>query len=192
MGGMDAIDLLTTRASNGKLGEPAPDEPTLRNAFAAAVRAPDHALLRPWRFRVVRGEARVRLGEVFRESERRRHPEASADMLDRAGAKPLRAPLIIVVAATPRENPKVPRVEQVVSAGMAAHAILLALHAQGFAAICRTGPPAYDPHVKRALGLGEDDEIVAFLYAGTPSAPYPPIERPSHEAFVDEWTGPLG
>lgn len=189
---MDAIELLTTRASNGKLGEPAPGERVLRDALAAAMRAPDHALLRPWRFRLVRGEARVRLGEVFRESERRRNPEASDEMLDRAAAKPLRAPLILVVAAAPREHPKVPRIEQVISAGMAAHAILLALHAHGFAAICRTGPPAYDPDVKRALGLDADDEIVGFLYAGTPRVPAPSIERPSPEAFLAEWTGPVG
>lgn len=187
---MDALHLLMTRASNGKLAEPAPDERALRNAFAAAVRAPDHSLLRPWRFRVVRGEARARLGELFRESERRRHPDASEVALERARAKPLRAPLLIVVAATPRAHSKVPRVEQVLSAGMAAHAILLSLHADGFAAICRTGDPAYDPEVRRALGFDADDEIVGFIYAGTPTAPYPAIERPNPDAFVEEWTRP--
>src|SRR5687768_4861849 len=57
---MDAIELLLTRASNGKLTEPAPDPETLRIALGAAVRAPDHAGLQPFRFCVVRGEARVR------------------------------------------------------------------------------------------------------------------------------------
>ena len=187
---MDALELLATRASNGKLGEPAPDAKAVRAALLAAARAPDHAMLRPWRIRLVRGEARDRLGEVFRDALRSAHPDASEEALEKARRKPLRAPLLIVVGAQAREHPKAPRVEQVLSAGMAAHAILLSLHAQGYGAMLRTGDAAYDANVKRALGFAPEDAIVGFIYAGTPSAPYPPIKRPSPEEFSEEWTGP--
>ena len=105
-------------------------------------------------------------------------------------SKPLRAPLLIVVGACLSDHPKAPRVEQLLSAGMAAHAILLSLHAQGYAALLRTGDAAYDDGVKRALGFAPDDAIVGFIYAGTGTAPHPPIKRPSPDAFTEEWTGP--
>jgi nitroreductase len=187
---MDALELLATRASNGKLGDPAPDAEAVRRALEAAARAPDHATLRPWRVRLVRGEARERLGEVFREALRRREPDASEDALEKARHKPLRAPLLIVVGARLRDHPKAPRVEQVLAAGMAAHAILLSLYAQGYGAMLRTGDAAYDPMVKRALGFAPDDAIIGFVYAGTPTAPYPPIKRPRPSEFTEEWTGP--
>jgi nitroreductase len=186
---MDAIDLLITRASNGKLGDPAPDEETLRLALQAAARAPDHALLRPWRILVIRGEARARLGQVMRDALSRRRPDASEPELDKEQHKPLRAPLLIVVAARVQESPKAPAIEQILSAGAAAQNILLALHARGFAGMWRTGPAAYDAHVKQALGLESKDAIVGFIYAGTPRVEPPAISRPAPEQFVREWEG---
>ena len=187
---MDAIELLLSRASQGKLRDPAPSDEALWRALSAAVRAPDHALLRPWRFQLIRGDARARFGEVLREALLRRNPNASAAELDKAQRKPLRAPLLIVVSSHVRPHPKAPEIEQVLSAGAAAQNILLALHAQGFAGMWRTGEPAYDAFVKRALGLRDTDAIVGFLYAGTPAAPFPSIERPDPRAYVQDWTEP--
>src|SRR5690606_23891942 len=116
---MDAMELLSTRASNGKLADPAPDDATLRRILEAALRAPDHAMLRPWRVLLVRGEARARLGDVFAAIE-----GGDEQARERARRKPLRAPLLIVVAATPRPHPKAPEIEQILSAGAVAHGIL--------------------------------------------------------------------
>jgi nitroreductase len=186
---MDAIEMLLTRASNGKLGEPAPDEESLELALQAALRAPDHGLLRPWRILLVRGQARERFGRLMREALLRRKPSASPEELDREQRKPLRAPLIVIVAAQLRADPKVPDVEQLLSAGAAAQNILLALHARGYAAMWRTGPAAYDAQLKQALGLTEHHAIAGFLYAGTPRVPPPPFERPAIEQHVSEWPG---
>lgn len=184
---MNAMELLSTRASNGKLADPAPDEATLTAILEAALRAPDHAMLRPWRVLLVRGEARAKLGDVFAEVEA--GEGASEETVERARRKPLRAPLLIVVAATPRPHPKAPQIEQILSAGAVAHGILLGLHAHGFAGMWRTGDAAYDPRTKEALGLREEDAIVAFIYAGTPSVPPAEVKRPRVEDHVAEWTG---
>lgn len=186
---MDAMELLSTRASNAKLGEPAPDDATLEAIFEAALRAPDHALLRPWKILVVRGEARARLGDVFARALGDREPDAAEEAIERARRKPLRAPLLIVVAATPKEHPKAPEIEQILSAGAVAHGILLGLHARGYAGMWRTGAPAYDPAVKTALGLRSEDHIVGFLYAGTAAVDPPRIERPKPADHVARWDG---
>lgn len=186
---MNAIELLTTRASQGKLTEPAPDEETLRIALEAAARAPDHAALHPLRVHFVRGAARERLGELMAQAAQREQPQASAEDLAKVRTKALRAPLIIVVSALVRPHVKVPALEQMLTAGAAAHAILLALHARGFAGIWRTGGAAYDPQLKRAFGLGDDDALVGFIYAGTAAAPAPRIHRATPDEFAAEWSG---
>ncbi len=182
--------MLLTRASNGRLSEPAPDEDTLQLVLRAAQRAPDHGVLRPWRFQLIRGQARARLGAVMRQALLQRKPGADEAELSKEERKPLRAPLLIVVSARVREHPKAPALEQVLSAGCAAQNILLGLHARGYAGMWRTGAPAYDAGVKRALGLDEQDAIVAFIYAGTPAAPTPTVPRPEPKDYITEWTGP--
>ncbi|HXP77646.1 MAG TPA: nitroreductase [Stellaceae bacterium] len=168
---MDAIDALMNRVSPAQLVEPGPDAAQLRTLLAAAARAPDHGRMQPWRFVLIEGEARVRFGEVMAQSLKRREPDAPAGKLDAERKKPLRAPLVVVVAAAVKENPKVPDVEQVVAAGAAAQNMLVAAHALGLGGFWRTGAAAYDPEVKRALGLGDSDAIVGFLYVGSVGVP---------------------
>jgi len=186
---MDAIELLRTRASNGKLTEPAPDADSLRFALEAAARAPDHAGLRPWRVHLVRGEARDKLGALMAESARKHNPNLSAEDYDKTRRKALRAPLIIVVSAVVQDSPKVPAIEQVLAAGAAAQNILLALFARGYSAMWRTGGAAYDEDVKRAFGLRAEDALVAFIYAGTAKQPAPDMHRPSPDDFARDWSG---
>jgi len=72
---MDALEALLTRRSPGRLTDPAPDDAALKTMLDAAMRAPDHGRLRPWRFIVLRGEARARLGDLMAEAMRRREPD---------------------------------------------------------------------------------------------------------------------
>ncbi|HZD26749.1 MAG TPA: nitroreductase family protein, partial [Alphaproteobacteria bacterium] len=136
------------------LGEPVPEGAELTEILATAMRAPDHGALTPWRFLMVRGAARERLGELFAAHQRRRDPAADAAALEKARAKPLRAPLLIGVWAeiTP-DHPKAPEIEQVVATAAAAQNVLNALHARGYGGILLTGGPCYDDIVKAALGL---------------------------------------
>lgn len=186
---MDAIELLTTRCSNGKLHEPAPSDDALQVVLAAAARAPDHGALRPVRVRIIRGAARDELGALFASWLRRSEPSATDEQLSALRHKALRAPIILAVGAHIEPHPKVPAVEQVLAAGAAAHAMLLALHALGYGAIWRTGAAVYDEQVKRALGFRAQDALVGLLYAGTPKQPPATLARPRPEDFAREWCG---
>jgi nitroreductase len=186
---MDAMTLLHERGSMGKLTGPAPDPDQLEAIYRAALRAPDHGELRPWRFIEFSGEGLDKLGELFAEAEYREDPHAGDAVLDAARKKPLRAPLIIaVIARVTPDVDKVPRIEQVISAGCAAHAILLAAHAEGLGAMWRSGKYAFDPTVRKGLGLGEDDELVAFVYLGRPGGRHKPLPDHEIEDFVERWT----
>jgi nitroreductase len=185
---MQAIEALLTRRSATALTEPGPDEAALRLIFESAVHAPDHGRLRPWRFIVVRGAARGRLGELLAAHLKRGHPDLAEETLARERGKAFRAPLIIVVAAHTRTDvKKVPPIEQQLSAGAAVHAMMLAARALGFNSMWKTGTPAYDETVKAALDLAPEDSIVGFLYVGTDAQPAAPsAPRPWHD-LVRDW-----
>lgn len=164
---MDAIEALMGRVSPAQLVEPGPSPAQLQTLLGVAARAPDHGRMQPWRFVLIEGEARDRFGEVMAQSLRRREPAAPESKLDAERKKPLRAPLVVVVAAAVKDNPKVPEIEQVVAAGAAVQNMLVAAHAMGLGGFWRTGATAYDPEVKRALGLADQDTIVGFIYLGS-------------------------
>ena len=188
---MDAIEALISRRSPAKLVDPAPDDEQLEAMLGAAIRAPDHGRLRPWRFLFVRGEARAKLGQVLADALQARHANVPEDVLQRERQKPMRAPVVIVVAASLVEG-KIPVIEQMLAAGAAAQNIMLAAHATGFGAMWRTGDPAYDDRVKKALGLKPGDAIVGFVYVGTPQGrTIIPPDEPGVKDFVREWSAPV-
>lgn len=185
---MEALELLLTRQSATALGEPAPSDEAIKEILQAGARAPDHGRLRPWRFIVIEGTARDRLGQTLAAALQARDLGISKQLLEQERMKPLRAPMIIVVAAKVRlHHPKIPEMEQVLSAGAAAQNIALALHARGFGCMWKTGDGAYDPLVKEALGLQPHDHIVGFMYVGTTTRAPRPSAMPNLEELVVVW-----
>lgn len=188
---MEALDALINRVSVARLGEPAPTPEQRELLFRAALRAPDHGQLRPWRFLTVEGAAREALGELFARAQLARDPQAPTAVLDKARAMPLRAPLLVVVIACLKAHPKVPEGEQVLSAGCAAHGLLLAAHAQGLGAIWRTGELSHDATVNAGLGLAANERIIGFLYLGAPQGELRKPQPLDTAEFVAGWSSDL-
>lgn len=185
---MDSIAAMQARVSCPKLCEPGPDEAQLDLMFGCALRAPDHGLLRPWRYIVFRGEARRVLGDLLAAAERERNPAATADVLEKLRGNPLRAPLVIAcIAVVDPAQVQIPRIERVASMAAAVQNLQLAATALGFGAMWRTGPLASDAGLKAKLGAAPHDEIVAFLYVGTPAAAPKAPGLLSPRDFVREW-----
>jgi nitroreductase len=186
---MNALDLLLARESALKLEFPGPSETDLEQMFAAAVRTPDHGRLRPWHFVVIGPDQRAAFGNLMADSLKRRDPEATDGAMQKERDKAFRAPTIVVVAAKVKREAKIKPIEQIASAAAAAQTIMLAAPALGYGAVWKTGAPAYDPAVKTALGLAEDDDIMGFLYIGTRAGGSAPFPRPVARDYVTTWAG---
>jgi nitroreductase len=169
------------------LAEPAPDDAQLKQILQVAMSAPDHGRLYPYRFITIRGDARYRLSEIFVQATRQREPEVDAAYLAKQREKPLRSPLIVVVVATLIESEKIPEIEQMLSAGAAAHNILLGANALGFGSVWLTGANAYDDYVRGELGINDDERIVGFVYIGTPQLDIPPRPLPDVTEYLSNW-----
>jgi len=187
-----ALDLLFRRRSIGRLVEPAPSDAELEAILRAGAAAPDHGELRPWRFVVLRGAGKVAFGSVLSDTYLARVEAAGGEpvpaKLEKERTKLGRAPLVIVVGAVHRHDDKHPWDDQLGAANAAAQNILLAATALGYGSIWRTGDVATDARVKSALGLGEHDAIVGFLYIGTPAeGQAKPPKEPDLDGLVEEW-----
>lgn len=185
---MQALDALLNRVSVPRLLDPAPTAEQREVLFAAAMRAPDHGHLQPWRFLTVEGQAREQLGEILAQAALAQDAEAPQAVVDKARNGPLRAPLVVVVIAKLQDHVKYPKSEQLLAAGCAAHGILLAAYAQGIGAVWRTGELAYSPQVAEGLGLAEGEEVIAFLYLGTPQKEPRVAEKVDLAEFVSAWS----
>ncbi|WP_328186852.1 nitroreductase family protein [Marinobacter sp. OP 3.4] len=174
------------RSSEPRLKAPAPSRDVLDLALACAARAPDHALLRPWRYLVVEGEALKALGRLFETSAPEDASEAQREKLRRS---PLRAPMVLVAIASPVSHPKVPAHEQEYSCAAGAAYLVLALQAEGYGAMWRTGAVAESAVVRDGLGLKEGESIVGFIYTGTVDGSKPRVPRPELSDFVSDWPG---
>lgn len=184
---MDALELLHGRVSIPVLGEPGPTPEQLNAMLRAALRAPDHAILRPWRFIEISGDAREAFGETLLRGKLENEPELAEAQQIKLRSKALRAPTIVVVVAKLTEHYKVPEVEQLISAGCAANNMILAAHAMGLGAMWRTGASAYNPAVLRELGLDDNERIIGFLYVGTPAGSIKKVPELDPEDFLSGW-----
>ncbi|WP_341504004.1 NAD(P)H nitroreductase [Gallaecimonas sp. GXIMD4217] len=185
---MDALDFLLNRTSDAALTGPAPSAEALENCLQAAFRVPDHAGLRPYRFVLIDSDqARDKLGGLCQQALLADNPDADQAALDKAGRLFYRAPLVVAVLSRYQPHPKVPLIEQHISAGLAAHAMQMAALAQGYGGMWRTGSYAYHPLVREAFGVEGDDQIVGFLYLGTPVKRKLKVPRPNSADFVSRF-----
>jgi len=163
------LDALRTRRSPRlkDLIEPGPDHEQLRDILTIAARVPDHARLVPWRFITISGEGRDRLNAAIGERFDALHPDADEMQCEHARARMSHAPLVVAVVYRPGEHPKVPELEQALSAGAACMNLIHACNAHGFAALWLTEWYAFDRVVLEALGLAEHEHIAGFMHVGT-------------------------
>ena len=181
---MDLIEGIHSRQSIGHVRlDPVP-RAEIEKLLSAAVQAPNHYKVRPWRFVVLTGKGLERLGDVMAASQRHRFPELKSEALDITRALPLRAPLVIAVGVDEPAEPKVVQIENVCAAAAACENMLLAAHAAGLAAKWRTGEWASDARVKAFLGFEADQPLIAFLYIGYPEFIAESMQRPGFEDRV--------
>jgi nitroreductase len=179
---MDVFEAIYGRHSVKKVKQDLVARELIERILDAAVQAPNHYKVRPWRFVVLTGDTRHRLGEVMSASLRDRHAEYPQEAFDKAQATPLQAPVVIAVGVDKPSEAKVLEVENIEAVAAAIENLLLAAHALGLGAKWRTGEWASDRKVKEFLGFQPDQYIAGFIYIGYPEFA---VEYPPRPSFAD-------
>ena len=191
--GHGALELLLARQSVGikHLAEPGPDEAELQRMAQAALRAPDHAGLVPFRFAVVRGAARAQLGELFVQAARAAGKDEAGAALDAERAQ--RAPVTVAVIARPDPgHPQAPVHEQWACLGGALSYFLLAAHLMGYGGKMLSGGKVRDPAIQAAF-CRPGEQLVGWVALGTPvGSPARRLDKPRAADVIGDWTGPTG
>ncbi|OUS23759.1 hypothetical protein A9Q99_27380 [Gammaproteobacteria bacterium 45_16_T64] len=180
-------DSILRRVSSPKLCSPGPARSEVLKIVECATRAPDHGRLKPWKFVVVQGEGLEALGALFEKSLLSSTPEASEAKKTKTRSMPLRAPLIIVAIAKVTAEHKVPVIEQVAATAAAIQNMQLAAIDLGYGAMWRTGGMAYSEVVRAHFDLEAEDQIVGYLYLGTPVGEPKEIKPQEMSECVEFW-----
>ena len=180
---MDALQNILNRVSARSLKSPHPSNEEMDIVYKAALRAPDHAWLRPSSFIEVSDKGLDKLSKIFFDFANT-IPDIKEEIKEKYKNAPYRAPMIIILVNTYKEHPKVPKIEQKLSTAAGAQNILLSLRALGYSAIWRTGKLAFNPFVSSRLGLNKDQEILGYLYVGTADGKNKKIPEIDVENFV--------
>lgn len=165
------LQLLLGRYSLGvkHLDEPAPSPAELALMVQAALRAPDHGGLVPFRFSVVAGDARAALADIFEAAALEAGKSPEAVRLDRE--RGLRAPMsVAVIARIDHGHPLAPVHEQWMAVGGAVAHFLAAAHALGYAGKILSGAKVRAPAVVAAF-CEPGEVLVGWIGLGTPSRP---------------------
>lgn len=186
------IDHLLTRNSAPipELKEPAPSDSQIETMLTAASRVPDHGRLAPWRFILYRGDARVKVGERLLELAEKREGPLPEGRRQQELARFSRAPLVIGVISSPKENAKIPQWEMFLSGGAAAMNLIHAANALGFGANWITNWYSDVAEGRALLGLAPHERVVGFVHIGTYGGQ--PFERPRPEVptLYADYNGP--
>ena len=188
---MSMLNLLSQRLSvpARQLAPPAPSREALEQMLAAALRVPDHGRLTPWRILAIEGDSRMTLGEYLVQRALELNPDTPQAVLDKDRQRFSHAPLVLTVVAHLQQPSRIPEIEQILSAGCVAFALLQAAQALGFGAQWLTGWPAYDAAVAQRLGLADNERIVGFIHVGSVREPAPEHARPAPAAHFSVWSG---
>ncbi len=182
---------IRSRRSAKRLLDTPVDQAAIERLLEAATWAPNHHMTEPWRFWVIRGEARGRFGLAMAAGDLNTHrdatPEQRETMRTSAIGKAHRAPVIIAVAAVMADANRNPDVEEISATAAAIQNMLLQAEADGLGTIWRTGRSAYEPEMAEFFGLTERDRILGFIYVGHPD-PTAPLRDGQRQPVSDKTT----
>ncbi|MBS4210416.1 nitroreductase [Bacillus sp. FJAT-50079] len=170
---MDIHEVIKTRRSIPLVKDETVPVELIEQIIEAGTYAPNHFRTEPWRFFVLRGKGREKLGEVFGNITRAElediHSDTSKAKIERSEKNPLRAPVVIAVGVEPSDRKNVILKEEYAAVSSCVQNMLLTAHALGLGAMWRTGAICYHPQVSEFFGLSNNGEIIGFLYLGYPN-----------------------
>ncbi|MFU0507668.1 nitroreductase family protein [Pseudaminobacter sp. NGMCC 1.201702] len=172
------------------LSEPAPNDAQIETLIKIASRVPDHGRLAPWRFIIYRGDARIRIGEKLAALAQEREGPLNEARREQELTRFSRAPLVIGVISCPKENPKIPQSEMLLSGGAAAMNLVIAANALGYKTNWITNWYSEVEEGRRILGLAPHERVVGFVHIGSFDGPVPERPRPDVSQLYSEYTGP--
>ncbi len=181
------LTLITSRQNilPRRLADPGPSAAQVNDMFRAAAAAPDHGVVRPWRFVLVAQDKRAVLAEVFAQALQERDATATPEQLEQAREKAFRAPfLALAIARLGPCEPDIDPLERMVSVGAAIQNFLLCAHSMGFGSSLTSGQAMRSVPLRQLFQLAQGEQAVCCINVGTVIKRKPARLRPEVSEFV--------
>jgi nitroreductase len=180
---MRVSDAIQNRRSIKRFTDRPVSREEIEAVLAAAALAPNHRLTLPWRFYVLGPEARSAYGRALGDRKARKltDPEAANRVRQTVADEHRALPSMIAVAVVTHDDPEI-REEDYAAAMMGVQNLALAAVELGLGTHIKTGAVMNDPVARTAVGLPDDQRIVAVVNIGQPAeVPQGKARRPAPE-----------
>ena len=188
---MDAIDAIQRRTSVRRFRADPVSPEIIARLLDCAVRAPNHKLTQPWRFAVITGPARARLGELRARHRLKRYQDPGSEEALAAADKQRReadgTPAFVVVSCSVSPD-ELTREEDYASAMMAVANFMVAAASLGLGTYLRTGGLLRDPDLAALAGVPDGFRVVGVVSLGYPASEEQPTRR-RPAAELTRWVG---
>ena len=175
---MTITDLLHQRRSIKRFTNRPVSREEIETLLAAATLAPNHRLTQPWRFYVLGAHARLAYGLALGERKARKLDDAgaAAALRDRVAEEHRALPCMIAVAIVRSDDAEIAQ-EDYAATMMGIENLALAAVDIGLGTHIKTGGVMDDPAARSAVGVPENERVVAIINVGEPAEVPPPKSR---------------
>ncbi|HIW33661.1 MAG TPA: nitroreductase [Candidatus Paenibacillus intestinavium] len=180
------IEAIQSRRSIGRVKQDSVPKAIIEKLIEASTWAPSHHNTQPWRYVVMTGEGRAKLGKGYAEVFTAVTGEKDEEKREKEMKKAFRSPVVIAAICSPSDDKRAVIEEELAAAQAAVQNLLLAAHAYGLGAIWRSGAPMYHEAMHKQFELREDESIVGFIYIGYADM-IPPVASRRNVAEVTQW-----
>lgn len=142
---------------------------TIKTLLELANRAPTHKKTEPWRFKVVIGAGKERLGEFFKDVYTKNTP---ADEFDSFKSRKLKKKVdksshVLILCMQKDILNRLPEWEEVAAMSCAVQNLWLAAQSHGIGGYW-SSPKFYMDHIENYISLDEGEKCMGFFYLGVP------------------------
>ena len=181
----DVLETLRARRSIRQFSSREITREEVESLLDAAVTAPNHRLTQPWRFYVLGPQARHAYGLALGNRKAKKIEDAAAadTMRNNVANEHKALPLMIAVAMV--EDPTLDiREEDLAATNMAVQNIALAAVHLGLGTHIKTGAIMNDPLARAAVGVRDNERVVAVVNVGEPTVVPPGKDRASAKSLT--------
>jgi nitroreductase len=177
---MDAIAAIQKRTSVRRYRAEAVPRETIELLLDCAVRAPNHKLTEPWRFAVLTGNAKTRLGDIRARHRLKRYDDPASEearaAADKQRRETLETPVVIVIMSRVHDD-EITREEDYAAVMMGTANLMTAALSLGLGTYLKTGGVMRDPALAELIGLPDGYRVVGVLSLGYPAGTDAPRRR---------------
>lgn len=161
----------------------------IQTILESAIWAPSHYETEPWRFKVYRGENKLKVGDFLKELYLKKVPADKQDpvILGRVVGGATKASAIIAVTMKRQNEEEVPEIEEIEAVACAVQNMHLTATALGLAALWGTPNLIYTEEMNEFLNIDKKDKCLGLFYLGHPAVEWPAGKRQNSVENVTEW-----